>query len=109
MIWFVGTKIPSEIKKNSEPREKKYNNFYIRIMIIRTVEIDSEEHAKQFDDLVNKLPYVKKLKRQHLSVEDVVMPYGETINKEDLLTFLSEDDEDLHLISSDDLFKKYRH
>jgi hypothetical protein len=54
------------------------------------------------------LPYVKKLKRQPLSVEDVVMPYGETINKEDLLAFLSEDDEDLHLISSDDLFKKYR-
>jgi hypothetical protein len=45
-------------------------------MIIRTVEIDSEEHAKQFYDLVNKLPYIKRLKRQPLSVEDVVMPYG---------------------------------
>ena len=77
-------------------------------MIIRTVEIDSEEHAKQFDELVNKLPYVKKLKRQHLSVEDVVMPYGETINKEDLQAFLSEDDEDLHLISFEEVFKKYR-
>ena len=77
-------------------------------MIIRTVEIDNAEHAKQFDDLVNKLPYVKKLKRQHLSVEDVVLPYGETINKEDLQAFLSEDDEDLHLISSDEVFKKYR-
>jgi hypothetical protein len=77
-------------------------------MIIRKDEIDSEEHAKQFDDLVNKLSYVKKLNRQPLSVEDVVMPYGETINKEDLRAFLSEDDEDLHLISSDDVFKKYR-
>jgi len=77
-------------------------------MIICTVEIDSEEHANQFDELVNKLPYVKKLKRQHLSVEDVVMPYWETINKEDLQAFLSEDDEDLHLISSEEVFKKYR-
>jgi len=77
-------------------------------MIIRKVEIDSEEHAKQFDDLVNKLPYVKKLKHQPLSVEDFVMPYGETINKIDLQTFLSEDDEDLYLISSDEVFKKYR-
>jgi hypothetical protein len=77
-------------------------------MIIRKVEIDSEEHAKQFDDLVNKLPYVKKLKHQPLSVEDVVMPYGETINKIDLQAFLSEDDEDLYLISSDEVFKKYR-
>lgn len=77
-------------------------------MIIRKDEIDSEEHAKQFDDLVNKLPYVKKLKHQPLSVEDVVMPYGETINKIDLQAFLSEDDEDLYLISSDEVFKKYR-
>jgi hypothetical protein len=77
-------------------------------MIIRKVEIDSEEHAKQFDDLVNKLPYVKKLKHQPLSLEDVVMPYGETINKIDLQAFLSEDDEDLYLISSDEVFKKYR-
>lgn len=77
-------------------------------MIIRKVEIDSEEHAKQFDDLVNKLPYVKKLKHQPLSVEDVVMPYGETINKIDLQAFLSEEDDDLNIISSDEVFKKYR-
>jgi hypothetical protein len=77
-------------------------------MIIRKDEIDSEEHAKQFDDLVNKLPYVKKLKHQPLSVEDVVMPYGETINKIDLQAFLSEEDDDLNIISSDEVFKKYR-
>ncbi len=75
-------------------------------MIIRT--IDSKEHANQFDDLVNKLSYVKKLNRQPLSVEDVVMPYGEKINKEDLKAFLSEDDDDLNLISSDEVFKKYK-
>lgn len=77
-------------------------------MIIRKDEIDSEEHAKQFDDLVNKLSYVKKLNRQPLSVEDVVMPYGETINKIDLQAFLSEEDDDLNIISSDEVFKKYR-
>ncbi|NDC29744.1 MAG: hypothetical protein EBZ58_02150 [Bacteroidetes bacterium] len=75
-------------------------------MIIRTVEIDTEEHAKQFDDMLEKLPYVTKHKS--LRVEDVAMPYGETINKADLRAFLSEDEEDLHLISSDEVFKKYK-
>jgi hypothetical protein len=54
------------------------------------------------------LSYVKKHKLQPLSVEDAAMPYGETINKEDLKTFLNEDDEDLNLVSSDEVFKKYK-
>lgn len=40
-------------------------------MIIRTIEIDTEEHAKELDEILNKLSYVKTSRT--ISVKDLIL------------------------------------
>jgi len=40
-------------------------------MIIRTIEIDTEEHAKELDEILSKLSYVKTSRK--ISVKDIIL------------------------------------
>ncbi len=78
-------------------------------MILRTVEIDSEEHAKEFDELVKKLDYVKVAKHaQKFSVQDAALGINRMPNEDELSAFFTEDEDDQILIHSKDVFSKYK-
>lgn len=70
-------------------------------MVTRTVIIDTEEHAKEFDSLVKQLEYVKVVRQ--LKAEDVALGIGAPYSDEELHLFLKEDESDqtnLDLIAS---------
>lgn len=76
-------------------------------MVTRTVIIDTEEHAKEFDSLVKRLEYVKIVRQ--LKAEDVALGIGAPYSEEELRFFLKEDESDktnLDLISSIENIKR---
>lgn len=75
-------------------------------MIIRTIEIDTEEHAKELDEILSKLSYVKTSRT--ISVKDAVLGYVQEPTAEELTHFFTEDIEDEILIPNDEVFKKYK-
>lgn len=79
-------------------------------MIIRTVIIDTEEHAKEFDSLLEQLTYVKQVRQ--LKAEDVALGIGAPYSEKELNEFLKEDESDkisFDLISSiEDIKRKLR-
>lgn len=75
-------------------------------MNIKTLEIDTEEHAKEFEEILSKLPYVKVART--ISVKDVALGLVNEPMEEELTQFFTEDIEDEILISSSEVFKKYK-
>jgi hypothetical protein len=75
-------------------------------MIIRTIEIDTEEHAKELDEILNKLPYVKT--SRIISVKDAALGHVNEPTNDELIAFFTEDMDDEILIASDEVFKKYK-
>lgn len=76
-------------------------------MVTRTVIIDTEEHAKEFDMLVKSLTYVKQTRQ--LKPGDVALGIGSPYSDEELHQFLHEDESDntnLDLVSSIEKIKK---
>lgn len=61
-------------------------------MVTRTVIIDTEEHAKEFDTLLKQLAYVKQVRQ--LKPEDVALGIGAPYSDEELHLFLQEDESD---------------
>ncbi len=78
-------------------------------MIIRTVEIDTEEHAKEFDDMINKFDYIKTLNQVYkITEQEAALGMGRKASNEELFAYFSEDEDDQNLISSDQLFLSYK-
>jgi hypothetical protein len=75
-------------------------------MIIKTLEIDTEEHAKELEEILSKLPYVKVART--ISVKDIALGLVYEPTEEELTQFFTEDIEDEILISSSEVFKKYK-
>lgn len=75
-------------------------------MIIKTLEIDTEEHAKELEEILSKLPYVKIART--ISVKDVALGLVNEPTEDELTQFFTEDIEDEILISSGEVFKKYK-
>ena len=75
-------------------------------MIIKTLEIDTEEHVKELEEILSKLPYVKIARP--ISVKDVALGYVNEPTEAELTAFFTEDIEDEILIPSDEVFKKYK-
>lgn len=79
-------------------------------MVTRTVIIDTEEHAKEFDSLIKQLAYVKQVRQ--LKAEDVALGIGAPYSEEELHTFFKEDESDqssFDLLSSiEDIKRKLR-
>jgi len=75
-------------------------------MIIKTLEIDTEEHAKELEDILSKLPYVKVART--ISVKDFTLGLVNEPTEDELTRFFTEDIEDEILISSSEVFKKYK-
>lgn len=75
-------------------------------MIIKTLEIDTEEHAKELEEILSKLPYVKIART--MSVKDVALGLVNEPTDDELTQFFIEDSEDETLISSSEVFKKYK-
>jgi hypothetical protein len=75
-------------------------------MIIKTLEIDTEEHAKELEEILSKLPYVKIART--ISVKDVALGLVNEPMEDELIQFFTEDIEDEILISSSEVFKKYK-
>lgn len=74
--------------------------------IIRTIEIDTEEHAIEFDKILGKLPYVKTLKV--INEEAVALGRIQASSTAELTLFFTEDNEDEVLIAAEEVFSKYR-
>ena len=72
-------------------------------MITRTYNFENEKQASLFDKL-----YVKLKENNKLTVEEVATTYVRLASKEEIISFFTEDDEDLKLIPSDEVFKKYK-
>lgn len=78
-------------------------------MIIRTIEIDTEEHAKEFDAIINQLDYVKTSNQFYkITEQDATMGMGRKATDEELFAYFSEDKKDQHLITSDKVFSPYK-
>lgn len=78
-------------------------------MIIRTLEIDTEEHAKEFDAILTKLDYVKKLNQPYqLTEHDAVMGIGRKATDDELFAYFGEDKSDSELIPSSKVFEPYK-
>ena len=78
-------------------------------MIIRTIEIDTEEHAKEFDAIIDKLGYVKPSSQVYkITDQDAAIGMGRKASNEELFAYFSEDEDDQNLISSDQLFLPYK-
>jgi len=75
-------------------------------MIIKTLEIDTVEHAKELEEILSKLPYVKVART--ISVKDIALGLVNEPTEEELTQFFTEDIEDEILISSSEVFKKYK-
>jgi hypothetical protein len=75
-------------------------------MIIKTLEIDTEEHAKELEEILSKLPYVKVART--ISVKDIALGLVYEPTEEELTQFFTEDIEDEILISRSEVFKKYK-
>jgi hypothetical protein len=76
-------------------------------MIIRTIEIDTEEHAQQLDEILSKLPYVNYSRT--ISVKNAALGLVNEPMEDELISFFTEDKEDEILIAADEVFKKYKH
>jgi len=72
-------------------------------MIVRTYNFENEKQASQFDKL-----YFKIKEKKNLTVKDAVLGLVHHATDEELIAFFTEDDEDLKIISSDEVFKKYK-
>lgn len=75
-------------------------------MIIKTLEIDTEEHAKELEEILSKLTYVKIAST--ISVKDFALGHVNEPTDNQLTQFFTEDIEDEMLISSSEVFKKYK-
>ena len=75
-------------------------------MIIRTIEIDTEEHAKQLDEILSKLPYVNTSRT--ISVKNAALGYVNDPTDAELTAFFTDDKDDEILIAADEVFKKYK-
>lgn len=75
-------------------------------MIIKILEIDTEEHAKELEEILSKLPYVKVART--ISVKDIALGLVNEPTEEELTQFFTKDIEDEILISSSEVFKKYK-
>lgn len=73
-------------------------------MIIKTLEIDTEEHAKELEEILSKLPYVKIART--ISVKDVALGLVNEPTDDQLTQFFTEDSEDEVLIPSSEVFRK---
>jgi hypothetical protein len=74
-------------------------------MIIRTIEIDTEEHAKEFDEILGKLPYVKRVK----VINEIDLALGRVnATSAELSAFFTEDEDDKILIAAEEVFAKYK-
>ena len=78
-------------------------------MIIRTIVIDTEEHAKEFDAIINKLDYIKTSDQFYkITEEDAVFGIGRKASDEELFAYFSEGEDDQDLIPSEKVFSPYK-
>jgi hypothetical protein len=75
-------------------------------MIIRTIEIDTEAHAKELDEILSKLPYVKN--SRIINAKDAALGHVYEPTNDELIAFFTEDMDDEILIASDEVFEKYK-
>ncbi len=75
-------------------------------MIIKTLEIDTEEHAKELEEILSKLTYVKIAST--ICVKDFALGQVNEPTDNQLTQFFTEDSEDEVLIPSSEVFRKFK-
>lgn len=70
-------------------------------MVKRTVIIDTEEHAKEFDVLIKSLGYLQVTRE--LNASDVALGIGSPYTKEELSAFLAEGSDDEESLTLDEI------